>query len=185
MRVIAGKYRSRTLAEFSGEAIRPTSDRVKESLFGILTPRLSGARVLDLFCGSGSLGIEAISRGAGRTVFNDYSKESVAVLKKNLAALKITDAEVYCSDFRRLLYDIGGRFDIIFVDPPYKADYADEIFKIVAERNLLYDGGVIVYEREAPVACSDERLCVSDVRRYGRTTLTFIKKKEDDLEKRQ
>lgn len=182
MRIIAGKYRSRTLAKFEGEDIRPTSDRVKESLFGILTPKIVGARVLDLFCGSGNLGIEAISRGAGRTVFNDFSKDSVAVLKKNLSALKISEAEVYSMDYKQLLLSVGGRFDIIFCDPPYKADYADEILRLIGERGLLSGSGVIVYERETPVECADENFFVSDVRRYGRTTLTFIKKKEKDLE---
>lgn len=182
MRVIAGKYRSRTLAKFEGEDIRPTSDRVKESLFGILTPKIVGARALDLFCGSGSLGIEAISRGAGRTVFNDFSKDSIAVLKKNLSALKISEAEVYTMDYKQLLLSVGGKFDIIFCDPPYKADYADEILKAVGDRGLLSGSGVIAYERESAVECRDDRFFVSDVRKYGRTTLTFIKKKENDIE---
>ena len=82
MRVIAGKYRGLALSEFKGMQIRPTADRVKESLFNILSPHIAGARVLDLFCGSGGLGIEAISRGACFTQFNDISKDSIAVLKK-------------------------------------------------------------------------------------------------------
>lgn len=180
MRVIAGKYRSRVLAKFDGEDIRPTSDRVKESLFGILTPVIRNSSVLDLFCGSGNLGIEAISRGAKRVVFNDISKDSVSVLRKNLSALKITEAEVYNEDYKRLLATVGGKFDIIFCDPPYKADYADEVFGAVTERGLLTEDGVIVYEREAPVECRLPDLYVSDVRRYGRTVLTFIKKKNSD-----
>lgn len=180
MRVIAGKYRSRVLAKFEGEDIRPTSDRVKESLFGILTPVIRDSSVLDLFCGSGNLGIEAVSRGAKRVVFNDSSKDSIAVLRKNLSALKITEAEVYSEDYKRLLSTVGGKFDIIFCDPPYKADYAEDIFAAVAERGLLTENGVIVYEREAPVECSSPQLYVSDVRKYGRTVLTFIKKKNSD-----
>lgn len=180
MRVIAGKYRSRILAKFEGEDIRPTSDRVKESLFGILTPYLAESRVIDLFCGSGSLGIEAISRGAKRVVFNDRSPESVAVLRKNLSALKIAEAEVYTADYKQLLLSVGGKFDIIFSDPPYKTDYSEDILKIVAERGILSDGGVIVYESEAPVKCSSPCFYVSDVRKYGRTTLTFIKKNTSD-----
>jgi len=176
MRVIAGKFRSRVLAKFEGEDIRPTSDRVKESLFGILTPLLSDSRVIDLFCGSGSLGIEAISRGAKRVVFNDRSPESIAVLRKNLSALKITEAEVYTADYKQLLLSVGGKFDIIFADPPYKANYAEDIFKAVEDRGILSDGGVIVYESEAPVECSSPYFYVSDVRKYGRTVLTFIKK---------
>ena len=80
MRIIAGKHRGRVLAEFAGKEIRPTSDRVKESLFQILAPRLAGARVLDLFCGSGALGLESLSRGAREAVFNDISAQSLVVL---------------------------------------------------------------------------------------------------------
>ena len=87
MRIIGGKYRSRVLAEFKGDAVRPTSDRVKESLFNILSLSLRGARVLDLFCGSGALGLESLSRGASEVVFNDLSKDSLTILKKNLTAL--------------------------------------------------------------------------------------------------
>ena len=90
MRIIGGKFRSRILAEFPGEDVRPTSDRVKESLFNILSLKLYGARVLDLFAGSGALGLESLSRGAGEVVFNDCAKTSIAILKKNLATLKIT-----------------------------------------------------------------------------------------------
>ena len=83
MRIIAGKHRGRVLAQFAGMDVRPTPDRVKESLFQILTPRLAGARVLDLFCGSGALGLEALSRGAKEAVFNDASASSAAICKKN------------------------------------------------------------------------------------------------------
>lgn len=84
MRIIGGKHRGRILAEFKGEEIRPTADRVKESLFNVLSREIAGARVLDLFCGSGALGLECLSRGAEEAVFNDCSKDSVAVLKANI-----------------------------------------------------------------------------------------------------
>ena len=103
MRIIGGKYRSRVLSEFAGEEVRPTSDRVKESLFNILALKLYGARVLDLFCGSGALGLESLSRGAKEVVFNDCAKSSIAILKKNLSALKISansdEAKVYNLDY--------------------------------------------------------------------------------------
>ena len=89
MRVIAGKYRGRILAEFKGRAVRPTSDRVKESVFEILSRRFQGARVLDLFCGSGALGIESLSRGAEEVIFNDSSRESVLLTKKKLSCFKV------------------------------------------------------------------------------------------------
>ena len=84
MRIIGGKYRSRLLSEFPGEDVRPTSDRAKEALFNMLAFRLMGARVLDLFAGSGALGLESLSRGAKEVVFNDFSKDSLAIVKKNL-----------------------------------------------------------------------------------------------------
>ena len=88
MRIISGKYRGKTLASFSGSAVRPTADRVKESLFNILSAEIYGASVLDMFCGSGSLGIECISRGASFVKFNDVSKDSIALLKKNLKGIE-------------------------------------------------------------------------------------------------
>ena len=92
MRIVGGEYRSRVLAEFVGNDVRPTSDRAKEALFNILSTRTFGARVLDLFAGSGSLGLEAISRGAKHVVFNDLARDSVAIVKKNLATLKSQNA---------------------------------------------------------------------------------------------
>ena len=89
MRIIGGRHRGRKLAEFGGEEIRPTADRVKESLFNILSFKIAGATVLDLFCGSGNLGLECLSRGAASAHFNDFSKESLLVLKKNIASLKV------------------------------------------------------------------------------------------------
>ena len=89
MRIVGGKFRSRVLAEFKGEDVRPTSDRAREALFNILYTKTINARVLDLFAGSGALGIESLSRGAKEVVFNDISKDSLAILRKNLTALKV------------------------------------------------------------------------------------------------
>ena len=88
MRIISGRHRGRKLAEFTAEGIRPTSDRAKESLFNILSTKIVGATVLDLFCGSGSIGLECVSRGADKVFFNDKSANSIAVLKKNISLLK-------------------------------------------------------------------------------------------------
>ena len=103
MRIIGGKYRSRVLAEFKGEEVRPTSDRAKESLFNILALKIRGARALDLFCGSGSLGLECLSRDANEVVFNDLSKDSLAILKKNLTALKIPTEQTKPRSYTRIL----------------------------------------------------------------------------------
>lgn len=173
MRIIAGKYRGRNLASFRGEAIRPTPDRVKESLFQILSPKIAGARVLDLFAGSGALGLECLSRGAGELVFNDSSRESLAVLEKNLRLVG-EHAKVYQSDFRTLLRRIEGRFDLIFCDPPYKERFLGEILDTVRERELLNVDGVVVYESEHKEEGA-EGWTLLDRREYGRTNITVWK----------
>ena len=174
MRIIAGKHRGRVLAQFGGMDIRPTPDRVKESLFQILSSKLIGARVLDLFCGSGALGLECLSRGSREAVFNDSSKESLLLLKKNLTALKETGT-VYNLDYKACLLRAEGKFDLIFCDPPYAQDYLEGILSLVAERNLLKEGGLVVYEseREQPQVEGWER---ADERKYGRTRVTLWKR---------
>ncbi len=174
MRIIAGKYRGKVLAGFRGQEIRPTSDRVKESLFQILTPKLAGARVLDLFCGSGALGLEALSRGAKEAVFNDISPESLALCKRNVASVHET-GEFHCKDFSTLLNSVSGKFTIIFVDPPYREDVAAQIMNRIAERNLLEEGGIAVFEserEEAPI----EGWRILDFRSYGRTKITMMER---------
>ena len=173
MRIISGKHRGRVLAEFRGKDIRPTADRVKESLFNILSARIPGARVLDLFCGSGSVGLEALSRGADYVVFNDASRESLAVLQKNLDLLRVK-AKVYNMDFRALLESIDITFDIIFLDPPYKSDAGEQALEIIARRGLLNTGGVAVLESDRPFEGSAHGLVRYDERKYGITYLTFF-----------
>ena len=123
MRIIGGKYKSRVLAEFPGTDVRPTGDRVKESLFNILSLKRGGALVLDLFCGSGALGLECLSRGAKEAVFNDFSSESIRLLEKNMKAhgvVKGAEGKVYTLDFSVCLDGLKGGFDLIFLDPPYR-----------------------------------------------------------------
>ena len=173
MRIIAAKYRGRVLAGFKGKDIRPTADRVKESLFNILAPEIHGANLLDLFCGSGSVGLEALSRGADYVVFNDASRESLAVLQKNLDLLRVK-AKVYNMDFRALLESIDITFDIIFLDPPYKSDAGEQALEIIARRGLLNTGGVAVLESDRPFEGSAHGLVRYDERKYGITYLTFF-----------
>lgn len=174
MRIISGRYRGMALAEFKGRDIRPTADRVKESLFNILSGSVSGARVLDLFCGSGNLGIECISRGAAFVQFNDISKDSVAVLRKNLARVE-GEYSVTNLDFR-LSLSSGEGFDIIFIDPPYAAEYGREALEIISKGNKLSADGVAVYERDRAFSGEVEGLELYDERKYGKTYLSFFKK---------
>lgn len=178
MRIIGGKYRGKTLAPFKGEDIRPTSDRARESLFNILGQRVVGARVLDLFCGSGSLGLECLSRGADQAVFNDISKDSLEVLNKNLAALKGGESyKVVKGDYCDLLKSEKGKFDIIFLDPPYRFDFCSVAAKLISDRALLSDDGVIVIERDRPFTDEIAGLERYDERKYGVAYLTFLRKK--------
>ena len=119
MRVVAGAYRGRRIEAPQGRATRPTSDRVREALFSILGP-IEGVRVLDLFAGSGALGIEALSRGAADAVFVDSDARAVAAVRRNLAALG-ADAEVYRRDAFAWLGAASGAFDLVFADPPYSS----------------------------------------------------------------
>lgn len=168
------------MADFAGQDIRPTSDRAKESLFNILSLKMYGARVLDLFCGSGALGLESLSRGAKEVVFNDFAKESLAVLKKNLATLKIPvngdEAKLSNADYLVCLESVRGQFDIIFIDPPYRFDYGEKALQKIAQKGLLTENGVAVYERDRPFEGEIEGLEKYDERKYGKAYLTFFRK---------
>lgn len=175
MRVISGKYRGMVLAEFGGKDIRPTADRVKESLFNILAFEVAGARVLDLFCGSGSLGIECLSRGAKFVHFNDISPASIAILNKNLARLRGEDYAVTVRDWRDCLSRIKGTFDIAFIDPPYADDCGIYALELLSQRGLISSGGVAVYERDRAFLGEVAGLELTDERKYGKTYLSFFR----------
>lgn len=170
------------MVEFAGEDVRPTSDRAKEALFNILSLKLYGARVLDLFAGSGALGLESLSRGAKEVVFNDCAKASLAIIKKNLAALKITpngeEAKLMNCDYLVCLEQVRGQFDIIFIDPPYRFDFGEKALQKIAERKLLTENGIAVYERDRSFEGEIEGLEKYDERKYGKAYFTFFRNKE-------
>ena len=171
MRIIGGKFRGRVLAEFKGDNVRPTSDRAKEALFNILSLKVREAEVLDLFCGSGALGLECLSRGAKKVVFNDLSKDSIGILKKNLSALKIEreqEAVVYNYDFLACLDRVEKGFDLIFIDPPYAFDYGVPAMEKIVKRGLLNGDGIIVYERDRAFEGEIKGLEKFDERKYGK-----------------
>ncbi len=174
MRIISGKYRGRVLSGFKGDNIRPTADRVKESLFNILSSGVAGARVLDMFCGSGSLGIECISRGASFVHFNDISKDSLAVLKKNL--IKIDgNYTVTNSDFSCCI-KAGDKYDLIFIDPPYASDAGIKALRLIADGKILSENGIAVYERDRSFDGEISGLQKYDERKYGKTYITLFKR---------
>jgi 16S rRNA (guanine966-N2)-methyltransferase len=172
MRVIAGTYGGRTLKAPRGANTRPTSDRVREALFSILGTRTQQARVLDLFAGSGALGLEALSRGAETVTFVDDDRAAIQVIKANLVALE-TDAQVRQTDALRFLGAAsadGAQYDLIFLDPPYRL--AERLAPPLSEAlpAVLAPGAVAVAEsdRRAPLALD---LPLKDERRYGDTLI--------------
>ena len=177
MRIVGGKYKGRALNEFSGTDIRPTADKVRESLFNILQFKIYGSNFLDLFCGTGAMGIEALSRGANSVTFNDASKKSLELLKKNLAKLKVDDEyRISNYDAITLLKTTTDKFDVIYIDPPYKTDLGIKALSVV--ESALNNDGIVVFEDEKPFEDKIFGLTVYDQRKYGRVHLTFFKKGE-------
>lgn len=150
MRVISGQYRGRVLKGFELKGTRPTMDRVKESLFAMLQPYLEGSCCLDLFAGSGNLGIEALSEGARQVVFVDHNKEACQTVKENLKSLTIdSKGTVIREDYQKALASFSSAsFDLIFLDPPYQTDYLSKALKNIACYQLLKDRGMIVLESD-------------------------------------
>lgn len=144
MRVITGSARGRKLKTPENYDIRPTTDNVKESVFNIIQFDIEGRRVLDLFAGTGQLGIECLSRGASSAVFVDQSREAVKIVKENLKACGLTGTVVQAdaTSFLRTC----GKFDIIFVDPPYDSDLYESVLNTVNSIDILSDGGIIICE---------------------------------------
>lgn len=150
MRVIAGKYRGHRLKALPGLELRPTSDRLKEALFNVLAPRIEEARFLDCYAGSGAIGIEALSRGAREVVFVEKSARARKAIADNLERCRIeTGYEIISGDAPAALKQLGAaerRFDIIFIDPPYRAGLYERTIEAVSEHGLLEVDGVLIAE---------------------------------------
>lgn len=174
MRIVAGRFRGRRLTAPPGLDTRPTGDRVRESLFSILGP-LDGLLVLDLFAGTGALGLEALSRGAAHATFVERDRRALTALRSNVSALGLgaDEASVVETDYRRALRDAGARgeaYDLVLLDPPYRDAPRFAPVLEVALRPLLRDGARVVTEsdRRSPL---DLALGGSDERRYGDTLI--------------
>lgn len=183
MRVISGIARGTRLETLEGNNTRPTLDRVKEALFNILQTNVKDAYVLDLFSGSGALGIEALSRGAKFCVMGDKSNDAVRILMRNLERTHLAEkAKIIKNDYIKTLNSLQGeKFDLIFLDPPYGADIAVNSVSYIIELDLLSNDGIIVLETD-----DDKReienlkkvnVNVYDLRKYGRVTLMFLNRK--------
>jgi len=181
MRVIAGEYKGRKLLSPDGYKLRPTPEKVREALFSILAAEVDGAVCLDLFAGCGSLGIEALSRGADRCFFVDISPGSISLLRDNLASVGTDDkAQIIRGDFKKAIKtlrenDPEAKIDIAFIDPPFDSGYYDVVMKLLADYDIMRAGGIVVIESD------DSRnehidfrgFSLGDVRKYGRVRLEF------------
>ena len=151
MKVISGKYKGRTLAGYDMAGTRPTMDRVKESLFAIIQQKVKSSIVLDLFSGTGNLGIEALSEGANAAYLVDKNKKAYETIKKNIKTLNIENAYLYCLDYKealKKLHEEEKKFDIIFLDPPYKTDYIEKSIERIEKYQLLKEDGIIICESD-------------------------------------
>ena len=180
MRVVAGKYRGKNLASPKDDRVRPTTTRIKETLFNVLQGYSQDAVVLDLFAGSGALGIECISRGAKEVVFVDNSKDSIELVRKNLQGID-GNFKVVNSDFSGVLrnaYVTGKKFDMIFVDPPYASGLGELALGLIFDLDLLADGGVVVFEHgaEKTYEVSDKRY-KQRTKKMGTVVAEFISRK--------
>ncbi len=183
MRIVGGEARGRLIRIPRGCPIRPTADRVKESLFAILRP-LAGCSFLDLFAGSGNVGIEAISRGAASAVFVEQDRRVSAALRANLSALGMEGrAEVLTADARRGIGELQLRqlrFDVLFADPPYEEGLVGECLRWLEGGKLLAVDGIVVLQHsirepvEGAYRQTSKTLAVTDQRRYGDTMLSFL-----------
>lgn len=190
MRIIGGTAKGRRLASFKAASIRPTSDKVREAIFNILQqPDGDGfrfERVLDIFAGTGAMGMEAISRGAGRASFIDSSPKAVQVIKKNLELCAFTDkAFIIAKDVIAALEQSakrGEQFDLIFIDPPYIASQIDKTLNTITDKRLLAAEGIIVAESSKRMIWDGELNGIElfDRRKYGDTVVSFYKNRRED-----
>ena len=183
MRIISGTMRGTKLYTLEGINTRPTLDRVKEALFSKINMDLQDANVLDLFSGSGALGLESLSRGAKKAVLCDSSRDAIKIIKQNVEKTKTNEKVLLLNcDYKKALEQLKNQneqFDIIFLDPPYKTNFAEESVKIIEENNLLNEDGIIILETDDKEKVIKnlytEKLEIKKKKKYGRVYLLFLK----------
>lgn len=179
MRVITGSARGVRLLTPEGEQTRPTTDRVKEALFNIIQFDIEGRSVLDLFAGTGQLGIEALSRGAKTATFVDNRTEAAKLIKENIRKTKFQDqSTVFVGDYATFLQTSRQRFDLIFLDPPYAESFLENALKRISTIDIVKDGGIIICERPVEKELSQELSGFERSKdyRYGKTIITLYRK---------
>lgn len=181
MRIIGGKARGTKLYTLEGKNTRPTLDRVRESLFNIIQNKIKDSIFLDLFSGSGAVGLEAISRGATKAILCDKQKEAINIIKKNTEKTHFEDKiEIYNLSFDEVLKNkIKEKVDIIYIDPPYDTDLSYQSVKILIKENLLKEESIIIIEtdkkEEILKQLENLEVEITDVRKYGRAYLIFLR----------
>ncbi|MBP2001172.1 16S rRNA (guanine(966)-N(2))-methyltransferase RsmD [Paenibacillus shirakamiensis] len=179
MRVISGSAKGRPLKAVPGTGTRPTTDKVKEAIFSMIGPYFDGGQALDLFAGTGGLGIEALSRGMDKAVFVDLEYKSLEVVKSNLAATRLTEqAEVFKNDAQRALKALSKRdtqFDLVFLDPPYRMKNGDQLMLQMEELGLLANEAILVLEYESSYVYPEQFGNFECIRKtaYGETAVSI------------
>ncbi len=185
MRVIGGKAKGQRLESLPGENTRPTLDRVKESMFNMIQLHVFDGKVLDLFAGSGALGIEALSRGAAFACFADGYRGSIPVMEENLRKTKLkAKSRILSMDFSRTLETLGREgkvFDLIFLDPPYGKGLAEEAMEIIIKERLLAPGGLIIIEQDKreTLEVPEEQYLLWKEKKYGNTFVRVLKNRAE------
>lgn len=180
MKIISGKYKGRKLEGFDIKGTRPTMDRVKESLFATIQDYITDSNILDLFAGSGNLGLEALSEGASKAFLVDINKKAINTIRKNIEDIGINSAEVLLMDYRKALNYFNEneiKFDLIFLDPPYNTNYIEKSIDLISSYNLLDNNGLIVCESDSvDKIIFKEDLKVIKEKKYGDKYIVLLKK---------
>ena len=181
MRIISGTARGTKLYTLEGQTTRPTLDRVKESLFNIIQNEIPNSIFLDLFSGSGAIGLEAASRGARKAILCDKSKDAIQIIKKNIEKTHLSEkVELYNLDYEALLKNkVKEKLDIVYIDPPYDSDFVIKSIKCIIEQKLADENSVIIIETDDEQRILKDlenlEIEVTDTRKYGRASLIFLK----------
>ncbi len=181
MRIIGGTARGTKLFTLEGKVTRPTLDRVKESVFNIIQQEIEGGVFLDLFSGSGAIGLEAVSRGAKKSILCDKSKEAINIINKNKEKTHSEEkVEVYNSDFEQILKTLKEHIDIIYIDPPYETDYIQKALKILQNSEFINEETIIILETNDEQRILNElqelKYEITDKRKYGIAHIIFLRK---------
>ncbi len=185
MRIITGSAKGTKLLTLEGTDTRPTPERVKEAIFSMIQFDIEGRRILDLFSGSGQMGLEALSRGAAKAVLVDSNPQAIKIIKENAQKTKLlSSCQILCSDYSAYLKSVTGKetFDLIYLDPPYALKLVPRLMEKIERANILSPYGRIICETEEPQAPkAPDTFVLEKHLHYGRVTVTIFAKRKEDL----